>query len=142
MNNNSVEKLSKVVSAKVTLEDYNLCKEIAAKLYENGEIGRNSVSELVRVLVESLLSDCRKKQENLQRNRDKNNYINTQSNLENKMQFPMEQQHFPMPCSLISTQEYYYKQMYERRENNQQLYDIISKMPETPTLPPNTKTKP
>jgi hypothetical protein len=59
------------------------------------------------------------------------------------MQFPMEQQHFPMPCSLISTQEYYYKQMYEQKEkNNQQLYDIISKMPETPTLPPITKTKP
>ena len=68
MNNSSGEKRSTVVSSKVTLEDYNLCKGIAAKLYENGKIGRNSVSELVRILVESLLSECRNKEENLQRN--------------------------------------------------------------------------
>lgn len=111
MNNRSAEKLSKVVSAKVTLEDYNLCKGITANLYENGKIGRNSVSELVRVLVESLLSECRKKQKHLERNYNKNDYINTQSNL-------------------------------EYNQKNQQLYDIISRMPEIPTLPANTKTKP
>jgi len=90
MNNSSEEKLSKVVSAKVTLKEYNLCKEIAAELYESGEIGRNSVSELVRVFVEALLSECRNKEENLQRSHNNNDDINTQSNLENnnKMQFP------------------------------------------------------
>jgi len=31
MNNSSIEKLSKVVSAKVTPEDYNLCKRIVVK---------------------------------------------------------------------------------------------------------------
>jgi hypothetical protein len=67
MNNSSGEKLSKVVSAKVTPEHYKLCKRIAAKLYENGKIGRNSVTELVRILLESLLSECRKKQDS-QRN--------------------------------------------------------------------------
>jgi predicted HTH domain antitoxin len=111
MNNSSAEKLSKVVSAKVTPEDYKLAKRIAAKLYENGKIGRNSVSELVRILVESLLSECRKKQEHLERNYNKIDYINTQSNL-------------------------------EYNQKNQQFYDIISRMPEIPTLPQNTKTKP
>jgi hypothetical protein len=128
-----------------------LCKGIAANLYENGEIGRNSVSELVRILLESLLSECRKKQ-GLQRNYKKNNDINAQNNLEknNKMQSATKQQLFPVPCSLISTQECGHDQMYEQLEQqkerkkqeynqNQQFYDIMSKMPDTPTLPPITK---
>ena len=108
MDNSRAEKLSKVVSAKVSLEDYNLCKGIAANLYEIGEIGRNSVSELVRVLVESLLSECRNKEEKLQRSQ-------AQSSLEdnNKIQSPIEQQLFPMPCT-FSTKEYHQNQRYEQ----------------------------
>jgi hypothetical protein len=82
---------------------------------------------------------------------NKNNDINTQSNLEdkNKMQFPTEQQLFPMPCSLVSIKEYHHNQIYEQVEQqkekkqehnqNQQIYDIMSRMPKTPTLPSNTK---
>jgi predicted HTH domain antitoxin len=150
MNNSRAEKLSKVVSAKVTLKEYNLCKEIAAKLYESGEIGRNSVSELVRVLVESFLCECRNKQQNLNGSyNNNNNSIDIQNNTENnnKMQSVTEQQLIPMPLSLIHSQEYRYNQRYGQQEKekkqednqNQQLYDIMSRMPEIPTLPPNTK---
>jgi hypothetical protein len=150
MNNSRAEKLSKVVSAKVTLDEYNLCKEIAAQLYENGKIERNSVSELVRVLVEPLLSECRNKEENLDRNCNNNNGIQNNAENNNKMQFPMEQQPFTMSYSLISTQEYHYNQTYEQleqqkerkkqeRNQNQQLYEIMSRMPEAPTIPSNSK---
>jgi hypothetical protein len=155
MNNSRAEKLSKVVSAKVTPGDYNLCKRIATNMYEIGEIGRNSVSELVRVLVESLLSECRNKEEKLQRSHNSKDGINAQSSIEdnNKMQFPIKKQLFPMPLSLIKSQEYRHNQRYEQLEQqkerkkqehsqDQQLCDILSKMPETPTLPPITKTKP
>src|SRR5690242_19641554 len=118
MNNSRAEKLSKVVSAKVTPEDYNLCKRVATNMYEIGEIGRNSVSELVRVLVENLVSEYRHNEQKVDGYCNKNNDINTQSNREenNKMQFSMEQQRFPIPYPLISTQEYHHDQMYEQLE--------------------------
>jgi hypothetical protein len=91
----------------------------------------------------------------LLRSHNNNDDINTQSNLENnnKMQFPIEKQLFPISCSLNSTQEYQNNRIYEQLEQqkerkkqehsqDQQLCDILSKMPETPTLPPITKTKP
>ena|SRR5690349_592276 len=148
MNNSRAEKLSKVVSAKVTPEDYKLCKRIAAKLFENGEIQRESVSELVRLLVGNLVSEYRLKYENMDRYFNKNKDIKTKGNLENnnKMQFPMEQQPFTMPYSLISTQEYQtYEQLEQQKErkkqehNQTQLYEIMSRMPELPTIPSNSK---
>lgn len=126
MNNSSGEKLSKVLSVKVTLEDYNLCKGIVANLYE---IGRDSVSELVRILVGALLSECRNKQQNIDRNYSSRYKVIWKIII--IMQSPMEQQlmFFTMPCSLIHTLEYHNNQMYEQqKEKNKNTIRINSFM--------------
>jgi hypothetical protein len=42
------EKMSKAVSTKLTLKDYELCREVARVYYINGSINTPSVSELTR----------------------------------------------------------------------------------------------
>jgi len=50
------KKLSKVVSTKLTAEDYDLCRKIAREYYINEKISSPSVSELTRLVLYRMLA--------------------------------------------------------------------------------------
>jgi hypothetical protein len=53
------KKLSKVVSTKLTAEDYDLCRKIAREYYINEKIKSPSVSELTRLVLYRMLDPYR-----------------------------------------------------------------------------------
>ncbi|MPZ05216.1 MAG: hypothetical protein GEU26_02175 [Nitrososphaeraceae archaeon] len=53
------KKLSKVVSTKLTSEDYDLCRKIAREYYINEKIKSPSVSELTRLVLYRVLDTYR-----------------------------------------------------------------------------------
>jgi hypothetical protein len=53
------KKLSKVVSTKLTIEDYELCQMIARDYYIKGIIRTPSISELTRLALELIFSTRR-----------------------------------------------------------------------------------
>ncbi|MGH9927382.1 MAG: hypothetical protein ACRD5B_18600 [Nitrososphaeraceae archaeon] len=55
------KKLSKVVSTKLTAEDYDLCRKIAREYYINEKIKSPSVSELTRLVLYRMLDTYRRK---------------------------------------------------------------------------------
>jgi hypothetical protein len=55
------KKMSKVVSTKLTAEDYDLCRKIAREYYINEKIKSPSVSELTRLVLYRLLDTYRRK---------------------------------------------------------------------------------
>jgi hypothetical protein len=55
------KKLSKVVSTKLTAEDYDLCRKIAREYYINEKISSPSVSELTRLVLYRMLDTYRRK---------------------------------------------------------------------------------
>lgn len=54
------KKLSKVVSTKLTAEDYDLCRKIAREYYIKEKIKSPSVSELTRLVLYKALDHHRK----------------------------------------------------------------------------------
>jgi deoxyhypusine synthase len=61
------EKLNRVLSTKLSIDDYNTCKVIAQKLFENRYIKEATTSELIRELLLFSINDYKnRKMDNLE----------------------------------------------------------------------------
>jgi hypothetical protein len=57
VNNNNKPKLTKVLSAKLSIQDHNICKLIAGQLFKEGILEEPTTSALIRALLSFAIKD-------------------------------------------------------------------------------------